>query len=346
VPRRPVLTVFALSLGALAACGGGGGDGDGKQARTTTTQALPVAPLTGLPDPEGLAQGRPALTVKVDNVCNPPPDPCVRPQSGLEAGDVVYEEVAEGGITRFAAVFNSQVPPEVGPIRSVRAIDSDLVAAIGGVFAYSGGVARNVDLIRQVPVNALDETGAGDAMFRNEAKASPHNLFGNAQALLDKGGQPVPPAPLFEYLRDDQTFGGEPVTSFTVRFERPDMAPTYTYDAATRTWKRDIAGQPFTAATGTQIAPTNVIVKFIQYTGGGEGIVLGDGDAWVFADGKLVRGRWARSVREQPAQYVDAAGRPIRLVPGTTWVELLPVGAPVDVVAPPPTAPVTGPASS
>jgi len=345
VPRRPVLAVFALSLGALAACGGGGGGGDGKQARTTTTQALPVAPLTGLPDPDGLAQGRPALTVKVDNICDPPDD-CVRPQSGLEAADVVYEEVAEGGITRFAAVFNSQAPPEVGPIRSVRAIDSDLVAAIGGVFAYSGGVARNVDLIQQAPVNALDETGAGDAMFRTETKRRPYNLFGNAQALFDKGGQPVPPAPLFEYVRGDQTLGGEPVTSFTVRFARPDMTPTYTYDTATRTWKRDIAGQPFVAANGTQIAPTNVVVQFVQYTGDGEGIVLGDGDAWVFSDGQLVRGRWTRSVREQPTQYVDATGRPIKLLPGTTWVELLPIGSPVDVVAPAPTAPITGPPST
>jgi hypothetical protein len=90
---------------------------------------------------------------------------------------------------------------------------------------------------------------------------------------------------------------------------------------------------------GPQIAPTNVIVQFTEYTGGGEGVVLGEGDAWIFSDGQLVRGRWVRPAVEQPAQYVDAAGQPINLVPGTTWVELLPIGGPVDVLPAAPPAP-------
>jgi hypothetical protein len=330
VPALVALTLFAASCGG----GGGGGDDDESQAKTTTTAEPELAPLTGLPDLGG-AQNRPALTIKVDNLDGEG----VRPQTGLEAADVVYEEVTEGGITRFAAIYQSQVPAEVGPVRSVRAIDPDLVSPIGGVFAYSGGAGPNVDRIRLAPVNSLDESQAGDAMFRVDTNDPPHNLFARAQTLFDRGGQPVPPPPLFQYLTDQEVFAGEAVTAFTAQFENAAYSPTYTYDAVTRTWKRDIGGVPFVMANGTQIAPTNVIVQFTQYTGGGEGQVIGEGEAWVFSDGKLIRGRWVRPAVDQPAQYVDALGAPIKLLPGTTWVELLPVGRPVDVVAPLPPPP-------
>jgi hypothetical protein len=331
-PRRRLAVAVTVAV-ALAACGGGG-DGDTTEKKAKPKKEEPevaVAPLTGLPDLDGTAQTRPALTVKIDNLR----DMGVRPQTGLDQADVVYEEVTEGGITRFAAVFQSQVPAEVGPIRSVRAIDPDLVAVIGGVFAYSGGAGPNVEKIQQAPVNAVDEDAAGDAMFRNDAKEAPHDLFGRPQALFDKGGQPVPPPPLFEYLADGEIFAGEAVASFRVGFG-PGYAPNYTYDAATRTWKRDIDGVPFTMSNLAQIAPTNVIVQFTQYTGGGEGDVIGEGVAWIFSDGKLVRGTWSRAAREEVIQYFDAADQPVKLIPGSTWIELLPNLSPVDLVAPPP----------
>ena len=335
--RRTLIAVAATFGIVIAACGGGGGDDTKKKSTTTTEAEVATAPLTGLPDTDGTAANRPALTVKIDNICGPG-TPCVRPQEGIDLADVVYEEVTEGGITRFAAIFQSRVPETVGPIRSVRAIDPDLVAAIGGVFAYSGGAGPNVEKIRQAPVNSIDESAAGDAMFRNQSLDAPHNLFGRGQALFDKGGQPVPPPPLFEYLDEDEVFAGEAVTSFRVGFQA-GYAPTYTYDATTRTWKRDIDGAPFVAANLTQIAPANVIVQFTEYTGGGEGNVVGEGIAWIFSDGKLVQGSWSRATRDEPIKYLDAAGQPVKLLPGSTWVELLPNLSPVDVVGPPAPAP-------
>ena len=333
-PRRLFAAAVVLAV-ALAACGGGGGDDktEKKAKPKPKKEEVLIAPLTGLPDVDGTAQTRSALTVKIDNLNGEG----VRPQTGLDKADIVYEEVTEGGITRFASIFQSQVPEEVGPIRSVRAIDPDLVAVIGGVFAFSGGAGPNVEKIKAAPVNAVDEDAAGDAMFRNQAKRAPHNLYGRPQALFDKGGQPVPPPPLFEYLAENEVFAGEAVTSFRVGFG-PGYAPNYTYDATSRTWKRDIDGVPFTMADLTQVAPTNVIVQFTQYTGGGEADVSGEGVAWIFSDGKLIRGTWRRTSRDEVIQYFDAAGAPVKLLPGSTWVELLPNLSPVDLVAPP-TAP-------
>jgi hypothetical protein len=338
VRRRSTLIIAVLVTLAVivAACGGDGGEKKTKRA----AKAPPVAPLTGLPDPNGDARGRPALEVKVENL----DDPQVRPQAGLQAADVVYEEVVEGFVTRFLAIYNSTLPDTVGPIRSVRATDPNIVWPLGGVFAYSGGSQPSVELIREAPVNAVDETAAGDAMFRQRDRRAPHNLFGRPAELIGKGGQPVPPRALFEYLAQNEQSPGDPATAARIGFA-PGYDPTYTYDAPTRTWKRSYGATPFTVTTGEQVAPTNVVVQFTEYRDGtgsptAEGVTVGQGDVWVFTDGKVIKGRWTRPAKEQPAKYVDAAGRPIKLLPGTTWVHLLPVGSAVDVTVPPP-APTT-----
>jgi hypothetical protein len=338
VRRRPTLIIVLFVTLALVvvACGGGGG---GEKKARKATKAPPAAPLTGLPDPNGEARGRPALEVKVDNT------PPARPQAGLDVADVVYEEVVEGEITRFLAIFNSTLPETVGPVRSVRATDPNIVWPLGGIFAYSGGAAPNVELIRQAPTNGVDETGAGDAMFRERGRTAPLNLFGRPGQLIAKGGGPVPPPALFEYLRANEQSPGDPATAARLGFA-PGFDPTYTYDPASRTWKRSYGLAPFMSASGQPIAPTNVVVQFTNYEGGignpvAEGVTVGEGEAWVFRDGKVVKGRWTRPAKEQPAKYVDAAGKPIELLPGKTWVHLLPIGAPVDVTAPPPSPTTT-----
>jgi Protein of unknown function (DUF3048) N-terminal domain/Protein of unknown function (DUF3048) C-terminal domain len=333
-PAIALLVALALIV---AACGGGGGEKSKK-----VSKAPPVAPLTGLPDPKGDARGRPVLEVKVDNTS------LARPQAGLDAADVVFEEVVEGEITRLLAIFNSTLPDTVGPIRSVRATDPNIVWPLGGVFAYSGGAAPNVELLRQAPVNAIDETGAGSAMFRERGRGAPLNLFGRPAELIVKGGKPVPPPALFQYLAGNEQSPGDPATAARIGFAA-GFDPTYTYDAPSRTWKRSYELTPFTARSGQQIAPANVVVQFTNYEGGAgnptaEGMTVGEGDVWVFTDGKVVKGRWTRPAREQPAKYVDAAGKPIKLLPGRTWVHLLPIGSAVDVTTPPPARASNAPA--
>jgi hypothetical protein len=295
----------------------------------TTAAPVPVAAETGLPDPTGQSLTRPALWVKIENT------EVARPQTGLDQADVVYEQVTEAGITRFISLFNSQVPDVVGPIRSTRAMDSDVAAPLGGVFAYSGGIPQSVALISHAPVAAVDETAAGKAMFRDKTKKAPHNLYGHGADLLDLGnGQPTPIPPLFSYLPAGQAFAGDPVSSFTVDFD-PPYAPTYTYDAASHHWMRSIGAKPFVASSGQQIAPTNVIVQYVPcclpVPEGGIYITVGTGEAWVFSDGKVVKGTWSRDNRSQVTKFLDANGQPIRLNPGPTWVEFVPNGDNVDV---------------
>jgi hypothetical protein len=339
--------VATLALVA-SGCGGGGGAATPEStttvAPTTTTVAVPTAPLTGLPDPGGASATRPALSVKVENT------PEARPQAGIEQADVLYEEVVEGNITRFVAIFNSEVPNVIGPVRSVRSEDPDIVWPLGGIFAYSGGAPVNVDAINAAPVHAVDEDAAGSAMVRNESsqppRNAPHNLYGLGPALFALGGDPKPPKPLFEYVANGSpAITGRNVLSFHVGFDQ-QYDPTWTWDGATGTWQRSIGGTPQTVTGPGHISPANVVVQFTTYTGEAEGQTVGEGDVWVFSDGTLRTGRWVRPDKTQPARYVDAAGKTIPLRPGRTWVEILPTDRTVDVTDAPPPATTAPPVTT
>jgi hypothetical protein len=324
--RLALVLVAVVAVVGAAACGGGSGKhaskGAGASSTPTTTAAPPVAPLTGLPDPSGQSAHRAALDVKIENT------PQARPQAGLDRADVVYDEVVDGGITRFLAIFQSTDTDPIGPIRSVRPIDPSLVWPVGGIFAYSGGEPPEVKAINAAPVLALDEDAAGPAMFRVSSRRAPHNLYGHPDKFWARRGKPVPPPPLFQYLAAGAVFAGQPVASFTVD-ESPDRSydPTYTWDATSRTWKRAYGSQPFVMADGSQIALANVVVQQTAYSpsagaSGAIGQTVGQGPVWVFTDGKVAQGQWIRASMGQPARYVDGTGAAILLAPGRTWVEL------------------------
>jgi Protein of unknown function (DUF3048) N-terminal domain/Protein of unknown function (DUF3048) C-terminal domain len=322
---RFFLSVVALAVIA-AACGGGGGSVSAKHKQlptTSSTQGPTVAPLTGLPDPTGQSLTRPALSVKIENA------PESRPQTGLQNADVVYEQIVEGGITRFMAVFNSNIPPVVGPIRSGRIMDPDLAAPLGGIFVYSGGIQPTEDAIKATPgVNVIVDTGSGTALFRDKTKAAPHDLYGHTDQLLASGGKPTPPPALFQYLPANVPFTGDNVNAFTIKYDPQYGQPTYTWDPTTGTWKRSIGLAPFMTTDGGQVAPNNVIIQFVgsylQSPESGSFNTIGNGDAWVFSAGKLIKGKWARTSQTAPTQFTDLNGAPIRLTPGRTWVEFNP----------------------
>ena len=299
---------------------------------TTTTTKPPkvsVAPLTGLPDPTHSTKDRSALTIKIDNT------PQAMPQYGVQDADVVYEEIVEGGITRLAAIFNSHVPSVVGPVRSVRRTDREIVFPVGGIFACSGGAEYALRSIATAPVKIYDEANAGDAMFRDPKRPAPHNLFANAQLLMAKDGKPRPPPALFSYLPAGESPHGPTVSSFVVNFEN-GFAVTYNWDTMSRSWKRSLFGAPDVTANGVQISPKNVIVMTVDYVGGAGVIdsyaqLVGRGPVEVFSGGVVQHGTWSRPNLYHPAVYRNLAGKIIDLNPGQTWVELLATGEGVTI---------------
>jgi hypothetical protein len=321
-----VLVVAACSSGDDSEAKGSGGNG------TTTTVAVPpIAPLTGLPDPTGVAQTRPVLSVKIENT------PQVRPQAGIEAADVVWNEVVEGGITRFLAMYQSGSADVVGPIRSVRLTDPQIVWPVGGIFAYSGGAPNALDAIAAAPVTLVDENRADDAMFRDRSRSAPHNLFGSPDRLWAFDGEPVPPPPLFRYLAPNaKTPTATPAASASIGYGR-GYAVGYSWDAALGAWLRSTDGRPFVTRTGSQLATQNVVILPVVYTGGvgqegAKAQLVGSGDAIVLRNGTSTVATWERAEVGDRISLRTADGDRIRLVPGRTWVELPDVSYRVDVV--------------
>ena len=302
-------------------------------APTTTPTLLqyPTAPLSGLPDPTGLSVKRPALTVKIENT------PEALPQWGIDQADVVYEEIVNGGITRLAAIFNSHAPAKVGPVRSVRPTDTQVVWPLGGIFAYSGGAPYAVASISTVPgLKLIDESSAGTAMFRDPNLYAPHNLFAIAPQLFAFGCAPVPPPALFSYRTPKEIAGGRPVVSFIVPF--PSIYPvTWTWDTASMSWDRTLFGKADVTGTGVRESPKNVIVMYVNYVNGigteaSYANLQGSGTAAFFVDGLETTGTWSRGPSKSDViQYKTANGKTALMTPGQTWVELLDVGVTLTV---------------
>jgi hypothetical protein len=333
--RRYALVVLAAVVSSFGAASVSSADTTTTTSSSTTTMTIAphhrVAALTGLPDPTAVTKRRSALTIKIDNT------PQAHPQYGINEADVVYEEIVEGGITRLAAIFNSHLPTKVGPVRSVRRTDHEIVFPIGGIFAFSGGAAYAVDSIETAPVKLIDESTAGAAMFRDPTRPPPHNLFANAVLLMKEGGKVHTPPALFTYIPRSAPPVGAPVGSFTVNFES-GFATSYQWDAKTHDWLRSIFGAPDVEENGVRVAPTNVVVMSVDYVGGVgvEGSyaqMVGHGPVEIFTDGRAIKGSWFRSALRKTTAYRTATGKVIALRPGQTWVELAATGETVSVFA-------------
>ncbi len=295
---------------------------------TTTTTRKPIepptAPLTGLPDESGESLTRPALAVKIGNNVE------ARPQAGITEADIVYEEIVEGGVTRYMAIYNSTVPERVGPVRSVRGMDPNITLNWGGIFAYSGGTSTNESKIKNTDgILALNETAAGNGMKRDSSRRAPNNLYAIPSVLFQRDGKPVPPVAQFKYSKNtvDAT---EEVSSFVIGF-KSGFACTWTWDATQSKFLRSYGAKPVVDQKNKQVVAENIVIQFIRYPSESEGITTGSGDVWVFRDGRVIKGTWNRPDVGSPATFTDAKGEIIALRPGQTWVELASTTTPVTI---------------
>jgi len=294
----------------------------------TIGEAGAVAPA---PPPGPLTDGSPkpgsALVVKIDNAWG------AWPQAGINQADVVFELLVES-ISRFAAVFHSEEVAVVGPIRSARTSDFDLLAQLHRpLFAWSGGNPGVQAALATAPMVDVGAYVKGGAYYRSVHRDMPHNLMSSTAALRE-GSSGGAVAPIFTYVAPTTPLlGGRAVGG--VEYALDGTRVQFVWSASERRWLRFQSGYAHLDADGVQVSPTNVVVLETEYlpstvdARSPESQSIGGGRAWVLTEGAAVEGRWSRGGADQPYLLTDLRGLPLSLVPGRTWVALVPLGGSV-----------------
>ncbi len=292
------------------------------QVRKNTVKPKEVtSKLTGVViSPE--LNNRPVTAIMIEN------SPDARPQSGLYDAGVVYEAIAEGGITRFTTLFLESQPSNIGPVRSARPYYLDWIMPFDAAIVHAGGSAVALADIKSLGIKDLDHGANGQAFRRVSNRAAPHNLY-TSMAEIDK-------------LQQAKGFTSN-FTGFPRKKDAPSATPNVKsidfdisgelykshldYDAASNSYLRSEAGRShIDETTGKQLNPKVVIALIINWSQSGIYSVYqttGSGKILVFQDGTVTEGTWSKAGRKDQIMFTDAAGQPLKLNAGQTWITAL-----------------------
>jgi len=331
--KQKIITIIALVLVVIGA-------GGGVYALTRDKPAPPPPPpvvekkvekpkptteassLTGVSVPIG-SNKRPITSIQIEN------SPDARPQSGLRDAGVVFEAIAEGGITRFNASFQEAKPDYIGPIRSVRPYYAELAAQFDPIFVHAGGSAAGLAKLAELQIKDLDHGANGGAFQRVSDRYAPHNLYSSTAALDQAAasrGYTKSNAKGFERKAEKK---GQPVKAKTINMAISSYLynTTYNYDPAANNYQRVMAGQPHTDhRSGKQITPKVVIAIVSSFSQNGIYSVYqtsGAGQVFIFQDGQVYQGKWHKPSPRDRITFTDAANKAIKINAGQTWITLI-----------------------
>lgn len=291
----------------------------------------PVAfSLCGKPlDDASLARLRP-VAVKIDNA------PAARPQVGLDQACVVYEHMAEGGITRFTAIYHTE-ETEVGPVRSARRIDLHIVPQYQALFAHVGGAPAEMAAIRASKLLDVDQFFNAESYYFTRQRPAPSNVYttiSNIRARADALGYGREATLEGFPLSEKPPEGGRPATQIIVPYH-PTSQGEFRYDPQAGDYLRYTAGRPHVdQATGQIIRASTVIVQkapswiasYTEDAGGAPTLdfdLVGEGPATVFRDGMAFDGKWVRTSLGGWTRFYDETGQVIPLAPGKIWISVV-----------------------
>lgn len=279
------------------------------------------SPLTGIAVTKEQSE-LPVTGIMIEN------SPDARPQSGLNKAGVVFEAIAEGGITRFLALFQEDQPDYVGPVRSVRPYYVDWVQGFDAAIAHAGGSGEALSKIRAEGVRDLDQFANGGAFRRVSNRYAPHNLYSSLPDLTN--------------LQRSKGWNSSKFTGFPRKAEAANATPTarsvdikisgalydvhYDYDAASNSYKRVMAGRAHVdERSKEQISPKVVVALVTPYGIHPDGVhstyqTIGSGTAYIFQDGIAAQVTWEKTSAKSQIIFKDATGKPVQLNPGQTWI--------------------------
>ncbi len=263
------------------------------------------------------------LAVKLDNTRR------AAPHAGLPDADVVYLEQVEGGLTRYAAIFSTRIPKVIGPVRSARIADLELLPQYGKVaFAFSGSNPKLRPVIARAPLYDVSGDRGATGYWRQAGRYPPFDFFGNGVTLLKRAPKADKPKDVGFTFDDVVPAGGRAVETVTVRW--PSARAAFTWSTSQARWLLTMDGRKAKATDGSRLGGTTVIVQYVKvypsiYGSGSSNTpmseTVGSGKALILRDGKAYDARWSRpSERKGTTWSVD--GEEFPLAAGQVWIML------------------------
>lgn len=294
--------------------------------------------LTGV-QIEPALNDRPVTGIMIENSID------ARPQSGLTDAGVVFEAIAEGGITRFLALFQEAQPDYIGPIRSARPYYVRWAAGFNAGYVHSGGSGEALALISDLGVRDMDHGKHSGSFDRISSRYAPHNVY-TSMARLDElrnslgydkgtvdGFDRIPPPETdprkkaAAEAKQTATPPAEKASTISFDISGSNYNTSYTYDANLNNYPRVMAGQPHTdERSGKQISPNVVIAMEVPYSIHPDGVHsvydnVGTGPVTVFQNGTVIKGgTWVKDSDTAPLKFKNSDGSPLLLQPGQTWI--------------------------
>ena len=269
---------------------------------------------------------KPVTAIMIEN------SPDARPHSGLKQAEVVYEAIAEGGITRFLTLFQQHKPQLVGPVRSLRMYYVDWLAPYQASVAHVGGSHASLQEIRNGKYRDIDQFFNGSSYWRANDRRPPHNVYTSFEKLdALNAGKGYKSSQFTSFARADGKASDKPnAVSIDINFSSSWYNTHYDYDKASNTYLRSIGGQASNDREEGRLAPSVVIALHVNETtvmedGWRQSIVTtGTGTATVFQNGTAAEYTWRKNDRFSPLELIDAAGKPVALNRGQTWIAAVP----------------------
>lgn len=294
-----------------------------------TVPPVYYSPLSGVGLSEEAPTKRPVTAVIIEN------SPDARPQSGLKEAGIVYEAVAEGGITRFVALYQESRPGLVGPVRSVRPYYVEWASAYDPAVAHIGGSKRALEMIRSGNYGVdLDQFFNAPTYWRASDRRAPHNVYTNFDRLDALNAAKQKTASSYEPLarKDDAKSETPTATQINLPISSRWYNVDYAYDAASNSYLRSIGGEAHNDREAGRLQPKVIIALQVSMVRAMEDgfreqiVTTGSGKAFVFQDGTVTEAVWQRPDAKSQLGLVDTAGKPISLNRGQTWITALPNG--------------------
>lgn len=280
------------------------------------------SPLSGVQVADEAATKRAVTAVMIEN------SPDARPQSGLADADVVFEAVAEGGITRFIALYQPSRPSLVGPVRSLRSYYADWAAAFDPSVAHVGGSGDALSMIRSGNYGIdLDQFFNDSSFWRANDRSAPHNVYTNFDKLdaANKAKNHTTSSFSFTPRVDSKPVEKPNATHVTVDVSSGTFSVSYSYNASTNSYDRKQGGAPHTDREKGQISPKVAVVLKTAINIRSDALHMditttGTGKAYVFQNGTVVEGTWSKATPKERLILKDTSGKEIPLVRGQTWI--------------------------